>query len=244
VVLEDVTELRRLQRIRSEFIDNLSHELRTPLANVRLLTEALTRDLEAFDAPDRVRDRVAKLDVESGHLVQMVNELLDLSRIESGASQLYLDVVDLGEVARAAADRLRLFAERQGVRLESDVPEQPLLVKGDAERLGQVLANLVHNAVKFSPTGQSVVIRAERGADEVVVAVADHGPGVPRADQARIFERFYKVDRARVRGQGGTGLGLAIARNIVEGHGGRIWVQSEEGSGSTFSFAIPAADFA
>ncbi len=244
VVLEDVTELRRLQRIRSEFIDNLSHELRTPLANVRLLTEALTRDLEAFDAPDRVRDRVAKLDVESGHLVQMVNELLDLSRIESGASQLYLDVVDLGEVARAAADRLRLFAERQGVRLESDVPEQPLLVKGDAERLGQVLANLVHNAVKFSPTGQSVVIRAERGADEVVVTVADHGPGVPRADQARIFERFYKVDRARVRGQGGTGLGLAIARNIVEGHGGRIWVQSEEGSGSTFSFAIPAADFA
>ncbi|HKY88726.1 MAG TPA: ATP-binding protein, partial [Candidatus Limnocylindrales bacterium] len=118
------------------------------------------------------------------------------------------------------------------------------VVRGDGERLGQVLINLVHNAVKFSAAGQAVVVRASAGEGEIVVSVADRGPGVSRADQARIFERFFKVDRARVRGQGGTGLGLAIARHIVEGHGGRIWVESEEGEGSTFSFAVPIADVA
>ena len=244
VVLEDVSELRRLQRIRTEFIDNLSHELRTPLTNVRLLTETLSREIEAVAVPDGVRDRVAKIDVETGHLVQMVNELLDLSRIEAGGSQLYLDVVDLGAVVRASSDRLRVFAERQGVRLEAQVPEGLPVVRGDGERLGQVLINLVHNAVKFSAAGQAVVVRASADEGEIVVSVADRGPGVSRADQARIFERFFKVDRARVRGRGGTGLGLAIARHIVEGHGGRIWVESEEGEGSTFSFAVPIADVA
>src|SRR3990172_8213886 len=125
VVLEDVSELRRLQRIRTEFIDNLSHELRTPLTNVRLLTETLSREIEAVAVPDGVRDRVAKIDVETGHLVQMVTELLALSRIEAGGSQLYLDVVDLGEVVRASSDRLRVFAERQGVRLGGQGPEGP-----------------------------------------------------------------------------------------------------------------------
>ena len=244
LILEDVSELRRLQRIRTEFIDNLSHELRTPLTTVSLLTETLARDAAAAGkgVPPRMRDRIASIEVETGHLVQMVNELLDLSRIESGRALGAMDPLDLGEVAQDATDRLRLFAERQGVTLAVVIPEPVPTVRGDEARLQQVLVNLLHNAVKFSPDGGAVTVTVRSEPPDVVVSVADHGVGIPRAAQARIFERFYKVDRARVRGEsGGTGLGLAIARHIVEQHGGRIRVESTEGAGSTFSFTIPIA---
>ncbi|MGA3056910.1 MAG: ATP-binding protein [Candidatus Limnocylindrales bacterium] len=239
LVLEDVSELRRLQRMRAEFIDNLSHELRTPLTTISLLAETAARDAES--ASPRLRDRIAKIEVETGHLIQMVNELLDLSRIESGTAALLLDDVDLISVARANVERLRPFAERQGLRITLDLPERVTPVRGDEDRLGQVIINLLHNAVKFSPDGGKIVVGVREGEGEVVVTVRDPGIGVPRADLARIFERFYKVDRARVRGRGGTGLGLSIARHVVESHGGRIWAESEEGAGSTFSFAIPLA---
>lgn len=243
LVLEDVTELRRLQRIRTEFIDNLSHELRTPLTTVRLLTETVSRDLEKVDVPRRIRDRIMKIDVETGHLVQMVNELLDLSRIEGGAPQLLHDEVELGGVIRAAIERIRPFADRQRVALASDLPEDADLARviGDEERLGQLLINLLHNAVKFSKDGMRVVVAGREQKGEILVTVTDQGAGIPRADLDRVFERFYKVDKARVRGVGGTGLGLAIARHIVEAHGGRIWAESAEGRGSTFSVAIPVA---
>lgn len=242
LILTDVSELRRLQRIRTEFIDNLSHELRTPLTTVSLLAETLTREAVAVGdvLPPKMRDRIGKIEVETGHLVQMVSELLDLSRIESGSSLGPLDDVDLGRLANDAAERLRLFAERQGVTLRVDVPTPVPTVRGDPERLGQVLINLVHNAVKFSPDGGDVTVAVRTDGETVVVSVTDHGVGIPRAAQDRIFERFYKVDRARVRGAtSGTGLGLAIARHVVEQHHGRIWVESTEGAGSTFSFALP-----
>jgi two-component system, OmpR family, phosphate regulon sensor histidine kinase PhoR len=239
IVLEDVTELRRLQQIRTEFIDNLGHELRTPLSTVSLLAETLARDAETADVPPRMRERIAKVEVETGHLVQMVNELLDLARIEGGTELHLADDIDIGRLAVASAERLRLFADRQGVdlvvRADPDAPP----VRGDEERLGQVFVNLVHNAVKFSPGGGQVVIEVRADGADVVTSVTDHGIGISRTDADRIFERFYKADRARVRG-GGTGLGLAIARHVVEGHGGRIWVESEEGRGSTFAFSIPA----
>jgi two-component system phosphate regulon sensor histidine kinase PhoR len=241
VVLEDVTELRRLQQIRAEFIDNISHELRTPLSTVSLLAETLVRDADSVPGgiPDRMRDRIGKIEVETGHLVQMVSELLELSRIEGGGSLVLIDDVDLGKVAASSAERLRLFADRQGVRLRVDLPAERLPpIRGDDDRLGQVFVNLVHNAVKFSPGGGEVTVSVVRRGPELVASVEDHGVGIPRAAVPRIFERFYKVDRARVRG-GGTGLGLAIARHIVEGHGGRIWVESVEGKGSRFAFAIP-----
>jgi two-component system, OmpR family, phosphate regulon sensor histidine kinase PhoR len=153
-----------------------------------------------------------------------------------------VDDLDLGRLAAASVERLRLFADRQGVTLRLDVTDGLPGIRGDEARLGQVFVNLVHNAVKFSPNGGEVVV-AVRAADlerELVASVQDHGIGIPRAAQPRIFERFYKVDRARVRGEtGGTGLGLAIARHIVEQHGGRMWLESIEGSGSTFSFAVP-----
>jgi two-component system phosphate regulon sensor histidine kinase PhoR len=270
IVLEDVSELRRLQQIRTEFVDNLSHELRTPLSTVSLLAETLAREAEAAGegVPPRMRDRIGKIEVETGHLVQMVNELLDLARIEGGGPLVLLDDVDLGRVAADAAERLRLFAERQGLRLVVDVPARVPPVRGDEARLGQVVVNLVHNALKFGraedrldtasgapeaaasqgsadrapgadePAEVRVSVRAGDG--EVILSVEDHGVGIPAADRGRIFERFYKVDRVRVRG-GGTGLGLAIARHVIEQHGGRIRVESEEGQGSTFFVALPVA---
>jgi two-component system phosphate regulon sensor histidine kinase PhoR len=243
LVLDDVSELRRLQRIRAEFIENLSHELRTPLTTVSLLAETLQREAEVAGGaiPVKMRDRIGKIEVETGHLVQMVNELLDLSRIESGGTLHLTEGVDMARLAADAAERLRLFAERQGVALILEVPADLPRVNGDASRLGQVVVNLVHNAVKFSPDGGDVTVRAFSDGHEVVTAVEDHGIGVPAAARDRIFERFYKVDRARLRAEagGGTGLGLAIARHVVEQHGGRIWVESEEGAGATFAFALP-----
>jgi two-component system phosphate regulon sensor histidine kinase PhoR len=245
LTLEDVSELRRLQRIRTEFIDNLSHELRTPLTTVSLLAETLGRDAEtAGDAvPARMRERIAKVEVETGHLVQMVSELLDLSRIEGGGTLDLVDGVDMGRLAADAAERLRLFAERQGVTIVAEPAADLPPVRGDRVRLGQVVVNLVHNAVKFSPDGGDVIVRTVAADGEVVTSVQDHGIGIPKSAQARVFERFYKVDRARLRAEagGGTGLGLAIARHVIAQHGGRIWLDSEEGVGSTFLFALPIA---
>jgi two-component system phosphate regulon sensor histidine kinase PhoR len=240
LVLEDVAELRRLQRIRAEFIDNLSHELRTPITTVGLLTETLARDAEAAgDAvPAKMRERIGKLEIETGNIAQMVSELLDLARIESGGRQLHLDEVDLGVVATESTDRLRPFAERQGVALRAEVSADLPAVRGEAVRLGQVFANLIHNAVKFSDHGTEVVVGVRREGEQLVAWVGDRGIGIAPADQVRIFERFFKADRTRSSG-GGTGLGLAIARHIVEGHGGAIRVDSVEGEGSTFTFTIP-----
>ena len=240
LVLEDVAELRRLQRIRAEFIDNLSHELRTPITTVGLLTETLARDAEAAgDAvPPKMRERIGKLEVETGNIAQMVSELLDLARIESGGRQVHLDEVDLGRVALESTDRLRPFAERQGVSLRSEIASDLPAIRGEAARLGQVFANLIHNAVKFSSGGSEVVVGVRRDGEQLAAWVGDQGIGIVPADQARIFERFFKADRTRSSG-GGTGLGLAIARHIVEGHGGAIRVESAEGHGSTFTFTIP-----
>jgi two-component system phosphate regulon sensor histidine kinase PhoR len=213
------------------------------LTTVGLLAETLSREADAAGTaiPPKMRDRIGKIEVETGHLVQMVSEIMDLSRIESGSGLTLIDDLDLGRLAAASVERLKLFADRQGVSLRIDVPSGLPRIRGDEARLGQVFVNLVHNAVKFSPSGSEVVVAVRPSERELIASVRDHGIGIPRTAQARIFERFYKVDRARVRGEtpGGTGLGLAIARHVVEQHGGRIWLESTEGDGSTFAFALP-----
>ena len=213
LALNDVSELQRLRRIRTEFIDNLSHELRTPLTTVRLLTELLAIEAERTDLPPRMRDSIAKIDVETGHLAQMVNEILELSRIEGGPTEMHFEELPLGTLVSGAAERLRTFADRQGVSLKVELPPDAdsVLLRGDEERLGQVLVNLLHNAIKFSAPDSPVTVSARRDGAQCVISVADQGVGIPRADVDRVFERFYKVDKARHRGRGGTGLGLSIA---------------------------------
>ena len=185
-----------------------------------------------------MRDRIGKLEVETGNVAQMVSELLDLARIESGGRQLHLDDVDVAAVAEDSAERLRTFADRQGVTLDVEHAADLPSVRGEAAQIGQVFANLIHNAVKFSAHGTRVAIAVRREDGDIVASVRDSGIGISPSDQARIFERFYKADRARSSGSG-TGLGLAIARHIVEGHGGTIRVASVEGEGSTFTFTLP-----
>ena len=156
IVLEDVTELRRLQQIRTEFIDNLGHELRTPLSTVTLLAETLAREAETAAVPPKMRERIARIEVETGHLAQMVNEMLDLARIEGGSQLRLDDDVDLAALASTSTERLRLFAERSGVTLVTNAEPELPWIRGDEARLGQVFVNLVHNAVKFSPDGGEV----------------------------------------------------------------------------------------
>jgi len=170
----------------------------------------------------------------------MVNELLDLSRIESGTTQLLLDDVDLIRLVRATTERLRLFAERQGLQIALDLPDSVSPVRGDEDRLGQVLINLLHNAVKFSPNGGAIALASSKTADEITVWVRDPASAC-RGRLTRIFERFTRSIGPAPRGRGGTGLGTLIARHVVDAHGGRIWVESEEGEGSRFAFTIPSA---
>jgi two-component system phosphate regulon sensor histidine kinase PhoR len=238
VILQDLTRIRKLETVRRDFISNISHELRTPLAGLKALVETL-RDgaLEDRPAAERFLNR---MDAEVDTLTQMVQELLQLSRVESGEAPLRLAPVRLAEIVLEPVDRLRPQAGRAGLRLDVELPDDLPEVLADGGRVRQVVTNLVHNAIKFTPEGGRITLSAWLDADEVVTAVQDTGVGIPAEDVSRIFERFYKGDRAR--SGGGTGLGLAIAKHIVQGHGGTIWADSVEGEGSTFYFTLPVAD--
>jgi two-component system phosphate regulon sensor histidine kinase PhoR len=238
VILQDLTQVRRLETVRRDFISNISHELRTPLASLRALADTL-RD-GALEDPPAARRFLDRMETEVDALTQMVQELLELSRIESGQVPFRLAPVAVADVVLAPVERLRPQAERFVLRLAVDLPPDLPPVLADAERIQQVVTNLVHNAIKFTPSGGEVTVSAAAGEGEVVVSVHDTGVGIPADDLPRIFERFYKADQAR--SGGGTGLGLAIAKHIVQGHGGRIWAESIEGRGSTFYFSLSAVN--
>jgi len=237
VILQDLTRVRQLETVRRDFISNISHELRTPLASLKALSETLQDG--ALEDPPAARRFIDRMDIEVDALTQMVQELLELSRIESGQVPVRLTPVALGDVVIPAVERLRPQAVRAGLALTVEVDPQGPLVLADTERIQQVVTNLVHNAIKFTPAGGSVRVYAVVGEDEATVLVQDTGVGIPSEDLARIFERFYKADRART--GGGTGLGLAIAKHIVQAHGGTIGAESVEGRGSTFHFTLPLA---
>jgi two-component system phosphate regulon sensor histidine kinase PhoR len=237
LLAQNLTRVRRLETVRRDFISNVSHELRTPLASLKALTETLQEG--ALEDPKAARCFLGRIETEVDALTQMAAELLELTRIESGQVPLELKDAAPSTLLHSAAERMRAQAERAGlvltVEAAADLPE----VRADPPRLEQVLVNLIHNAVKFTGSGGSVTLSAENAGKFARFSVRDTGAGIPEDDLERIFERFYKSDRAR--SSGGTGLGLSIARHIVEAHGGKIWAESREGRGSTFSFTIPVA---
>lgn len=236
LMLQDVTELRRAEIMRREIGVNISHELRTPVAALKALVETLEDG--ALEDPEVARDFLSRMHVEVDGLAQLIEELLELSRIESGQVSPRLKSADLGSVVVSAAERLRPQAERLGVSLTVHAPDDLPLVRIDPERIQQVVINLVHNAVKFTPPGGHIAVSVEHQGEEITASVTDNGVGIAPAALPRLFERFYKADKARA--GGGTGLGLAIAKHLVQAHGGRIWAESPgEGRGSTFTFAIP-----
>lgn len=233
--LQDLTRVRRLETVRRDFISNLSHELRTPLASLKALTETLSEG--ALEDPPAARRFLARMETEVDALTQMTNELLELTRIESGQVPLDLKPLAPSRLLDSASERMRLQVERAGLGLILETPDNLPRVMADFSRLEQVLVNLIHNAVKFTPPGGQITLSAEQDGKFVRFSVRDTGAGIPAEILPRIFERFYKADRAR--SSGGTGLGLSIARHMVEAHGGKIWAESEENRGSTFSFTIP-----
>ncbi len=245
VSIEDLTELRRLERVRRDFFANISHELRTPLASVRLLVETLE---DAIDTdPDKAQTFVAKIETEVQYLTDLVTEVLELSRIESGSVPLTIEPVEAEKLVREAMARMLPLAQRRRLDLHTEIEQGKTLVAADSKQIIRVLVNLVHNAIKYTPSGGTVVIGTGFQTDGHTQSffVRDTGVGIRAEELPRIFERFYKVNRARSKtdfigpGGGGSGLGLAIARHVVEVHGGRIMAESTPGQGSTFTFTLP-----
>ncbi len=237
LVYQDLTRVRRLEIVRRDFISNVSHELRTPLASLKALTETLMEG--ALEDPPAARRFLLQMDTEVDNLTQMVQELLELTRIESGKVPLNQMSIQPYELLKPAVDRMQLQAERAGLKLRLDSPQGLPLVKADPERIEQVLVNLLHNAIKFTLPGGEIVVSAYQSENMITFFVKDSGVGIDPDALSRIFERFFKADRSR--SGRGTGLGLSIARHLVEAHGGRIWAESEVGQGSTFYFTIPLA---
>lgn len=235
VVMQDLTELRRLEKVRSDFVANVSHELRTPLTSLKLLAETLGDG--GIDDPVVLTDYTGRIEVEVDRLAQMVDELGELSMIETGRARMAFNSIDMQVPVMRALERLEPQAVRAGVHMNASVPDDLPTVLADEYRIEQVLVSLLHNAIKFTQSGGQIFVDARVTAADVVVSVTDTGIGIPREDLARIFERFYKADKSR--SSKGTGLGLSIARHVVRAHGGTIWAESEEGKGSTFFFSIP-----
>ncbi|MPZ14920.1 MAG: PAS domain-containing protein [Chloroflexi bacterium] len=235
LLLQDVTQLRRADAVRREFVANVSHELRTPVAGLKALAETL--ESGALDEPVPARQFLSQMMLEIERLAQMVEELLELARLESGQFALAEEAVDLQSVVAHAVGRLLPHAERRAVVLYADTLEIAVVLHGDASRLERALINLLDNAIKFTPPGGDVRVRCAADGPDVVISVSDTGKGIPEDELPRIFERFYKADHAR--SSPGTGLGLAIAKHTVEAHGGRIWAESVEGRGSTFFISLP-----
>jgi two-component system phosphate regulon sensor histidine kinase PhoR len=239
VVFVDVTELRRLESLRRDFVANASHELRTPIAAVRSATETLRAG--ALHDPPAAARFVDIIDRNAMRLQSLVEDMLDLSKLESNEFKLKRERVELSNVVPIVLALFRERAEKKGVRLTAELPETPLAVEGDARALEHVLSNLVDNAVKYCPSGTKIVVSARLEDDRVRLAVSDSGNGIPSEHLPRLFERFYRVDAGRSRELGGTGLGLSIVKHMVEAMHGAVSVQSEVGKGSTFAVLLGSA---
>jgi two-component system, OmpR family, phosphate regulon sensor histidine kinase PhoR len=240
VVLHDITELRRLERVRRDFVANVSHEFRTPLTAIQGFAETLLAG--ALDDPQN-RTRFLEIILEhSRRLARLTEDLLVLSKMD--AERLELEIRRLGvlQLIESCLETAQRRGAEKDLRISVNMPQGLPDIAGDRRRLAEVLQNLLDNAIQYTLPGGQIIVSAENAVDEVILTVTDTGIGIPKADQSRIFERFYRVDAARSREAGGTGLGLAIAKHLVEVHGGRLWVESEIGQGSQFHFSVPLFD--
>ena len=237
LVFHDLTRLKQLERQREEFVANVSHELRTPLSLIKGYVETL---LDGAHANPEVAGRFLKIiERNAGRLDLLIQDLLTISALESGAMKLNRQAVNLRALAERVFNDLQSKAENKGMKLVCDLPE--LTANGDPHRLDQVLANLVDNAIKYGRANGTVAVSGKTvDAGLIEISVRDDGPGIPPEALERVFERFYRVDKARSRDQGGTGLGLSIVKHIVQAHGGEVRAESEPGRGATFFFTLPA----
>jgi two-component system sensor histidine kinase SenX3 len=233
-VIEDVSERRRLEEVRRDFVANVSHELKTPMGALGLLAETLLAETE----PEVSRRLAQRIHSEAFRISRIIDDLLDLSRIENEESPPREPVL-VNLVMAEAAERVRSAAEQREVEIKLEEPSPPVAVLGDRRQLTSALYNLLENSVKFSYEGGVVEFTGTVDGDDVVIAVADKGLGIPTRDLERIFERFYRVDHGRSRSTGGTGLGLSIVRHVANSHGGSVHVDSREGEGSTFTLRLP-----
>ncbi|HMK12700.1 MAG TPA: ATP-binding protein [Acidimicrobiales bacterium] len=233
--VDDTTERTRLEAVRTDFVANISHELKTPVGAIALLAETLNSEDD-----DEVRQRLTERMVHEAHRVgRTIDDLLELSRIEVERSPMR-EPVAVHLVIAEAVDRVRQTADLRGIKIDVSEPSPRLTVVGERRQLVSAIGNLLDNAIKYSDEGASIAVSTATDGQSVDIAVADQGIGIPHRDLERIFERFYRVDRARSRETGGTGLGLAIVRHVATNHGGEVRVQSQEGEGSTFTLTIPA----
>jgi len=241
LVFHDLTRLKQLERTRQEFVANVSHELRTPLSLIKGYVETL-RD-GAVANPEVAPRFLETIDRNAERLTLLIEDLLTISELESGRMKLQLQPVSLRATVDKVLDDFRERGAARQMELIGEVPD--LILRADADRLEQVLCNLVDNAIKYGRDRGAVAVRAriaENG--QIEVSVEDDGPGIPTESLERVFERFYRVDKARSREHGGTGLGLSIVKHIVQSHGGRVWVNSQLGQGSTFYFTLPQEEVA
>jgi len=237
LVFHDITELRRLEKIRQDFVANVSHELRTPISSIKGYAETLLEG--ALEDKDNAKEFINIIYQDSNRLANLINDLLDLSKIESGKMRMLLVPLDTVPLIKRAVAVMENQARVKSIELKLDLPSGLPKINSDETRFSQVMINLIDNAIKYSPEGGSITISAKLVNNVLQIDISDTGIGISEKDLPRIFERFYRVDKARSRELGGTGLGLSIVKHIVQAHGGEVWVKSELGLGSTFSFTIP-----
>jgi two-component system phosphate regulon sensor histidine kinase PhoR len=238
LVLHDITELRRLERVRRDFVANVSHEFKTPLTAIQGFAETLLSG--ALEDKANRRRFVEIIREHARRLARLTDDLLKLSRIEAGRLELEINPIRVETLVNGCIETTRLKAQAKRIEVRVELDKGAPALRGDGAQLGEVLQNLLDNAVQYTPEGGQIEIKSHSNGHNVTLSVIDTGIGIPESDLERIFERFYRVDAARSREAGGTGLGLSIARHIVEAHGGRIWVESAVGQGSRFHFSIPS----
>ena len=238
-VLHDVTEQEKTEQERRDFVSNVSHELRTPLTSMRSYLEALEDG--AWKDPEIAPHFLQVTLEETDRMIRMINDLLNLSKMDSGNAQMQMELVNFNNLVNFVLDRFDMMVTSQDkdYHIKREFTKRDLWLEIDTDRLIQVIDNIMNNAIKYSPDGGTITVRLIETHNHIILSITDEGMGIPRKDLNKIFDRFYRVDKARARQQGGTGLGLAISREVLKAHGGSIWVESRENQGSTFYVSLP-----